>query len=217
MSELQLFCAILDFGKGSKALRLASKLGINSGHIFLGKGTVDNTVLDFLGLNEIRKEIFLSIINKNQENEFFDAMNDKFKMHLPNHGIAFSLGLENCYIKDKENLVSEFKEETTMAYEALFVIVAKGEADNVVMAAKSAGATGGTVIHGRGSGSKDKSKLFDFEIEPEKDIVLILALKDDCEAIVTAINQHLDLDKPNQGILFGLNVSRTLGLYEPTE
>lgn len=215
MSELQLFCAVLDFGKGSKALKLAKKLGASAGHIFLGKGTVESSVLDFLGLNEVRKEVFLTIIQKEQEEEFFEVMLDKFKLNLPNHGIAFTLGLKECFIKGDIDLVTDQKEDTAMVYEALFVIVEKGEADHVVAAAKTAGATGGTVIHGRGSGSKDKSKLFDFEIEPEKDIVLILALKRDCEAIVDAINQHLKLEEPNRGVLFGLNVSRTLGLYEP--
>ena len=41
-------------------------------------------------------------------------------------------------------------------YEAIFVIVNKGAMDDVLEAAESVGSTGGTILHGRGSGARKK-------------------------------------------------------------
>lgn len=101
-----------------------------------------------------------------------------------------------------------------MKYEAIFTIVDKGKADEVIDAAKLAGSTGGTVIHGRGSGSHDKAKLFNIPIEPEKDIILILAQSHKTDAIVNSIRERLNIDKPGAGIIFTLDVKRTLGLFQ---
>ena len=99
-------------------------------------------------------------------------------------------------------------------YEAIFVIVEKGLAENVLDAAEAAGSRGGTVIHARGSGSREKEKIFNIEIEPEKDIVLILSKIEGLDHIVDAIEGVLNINTPGAGILFTLDVNRTLGLYE---
>ena len=215
MDKLILFCSIMDFGKGSKALKLAEKLGAMGGTIFLGKGTVGNEFLNILGLLEIRKEIFITIIDEDLEADFYEEMSKKFSLDKPNKGIAFSMPLKRFLrIDESEDLLNiEKKDVNNMDYEAIFVIVDKGLSDNVIDSAKAAGAKGGTVIHGRGSGSKAKEKLFNIEIEPEKDIVLILAKEEEAKNIVDAIKEGLNICDPGAGIIFVLDVNKTLGLY----
>lgn len=214
-NKLILFCSIMDFGKGSKALKLARKLGAIGGTIFLGKGTVRSELLNILGLLEIRKEIFLTIIDEGLEDIFYDEMSNKFGLNKPNHGIAFSMPLKGCIeIRENKHLLNtEKKGVTNVNYEAIFVIVDKGLSDSVLDSARSAGSTGGTVIHGRGTGTREKEKLFDIEIEPEKDIILILSRVEKTEKIVNAIKERLNIDEPGAGIIFVLDVNRTLGLY----
>ena len=108
----------------------------------------------------------------------------------------------------------EEKGVNNLDYQAIFVIVDKGSMDDVLEAAESAGSTGGTVIHGRGSGTKEKETLFNIEIEPEKEIVLILSKVDKTQSIVDAINERLNLERPGAGIIFVMDVSRTVGLFE---
>lgn len=216
MSKSVLFCSIMDFGKGSKALKLAKRLGAKGGTIFLGKGTVSNELLNMLGFLEIRKEIFITIIDKDQEDIFYDEMSKKFSLNKPNHGIAFSMALKNFLRIDGSKYLSntEKKGVNNVDYEAIFVIVDKGLSDNVIDSAKAAGSKGGTVIHGRGSGTEAKEKLFNIEIEPEKDIILILAKEEESEDIVSSIKENLNICKPGAGIIFVLDVNKTLGLYE---
>jgi nitrogen regulatory protein PII len=97
-------------------------------------------------------------------------------------------------------------------YSAIFVIVDRGKAEEVVDAAKAAGARGATIMNARGSGIHETQLLFNMEIEPEKEIVLILAQKDIVEPIAASIREKMKLDEPGNGILFLLDVNKTYGI-----
>ena len=211
-----LFSCILDYGKGTKALDISKEYGAIKGTVFLGRGTVRDHWLNILGATDLRKEIFITILNEKDENEFYDVMSKKFSLDKPNHGIAFSIPLKSfTKISERRYESSIVKRgENSMDYECVFTIVDKGLSGSVLDAAESVGSTGGTVIHGRGTGSQEKATLFDIKIEPEKDIVLILSRANKADAIVTAIEESLEINKPGKGIVFVIDVSRTLGLYK---
>ena len=80
--------------------------------------------------------------------------------------------------------------------------------------ATKAGAKGGTVINGRGSGIHETSKVFSMDIEPEKEIVLILSKAEMTESIVSSIAKEMQIDMPGNGIVYVQDVNRTYGLYE---
>lgn len=215
-NNYSLFCIIVDFGKARKMLKESKKLGATGGTFFLGKGTVQSHLLEILGLNEVRKEILIMVIEEKLEDIFYRELNNKFSLDKANHGIAFSMPLSICLGlgNSKHQLNSKEQEVKNMKYEAIFTIVDKGMSDKVLDAAMLYGSTGGTVIHGRGSGSQDKAKLFNIEIDPEKDIVLILSEVTKTEAIINSIRKELNIDDPGTGIIFVLNVNRTLGLFQ---
>lgn len=95
---------------------------------------------------------------------------------------------------------------------AIFTIVDKGKADDVVDAAKKAGARGGTIINARGSGIHETQTLFAMDIEPEKEIVLILVEKAVLEPVIQSIRENLKIDEPGKGIIFVQEVTETYGL-----
>jgi nitrogen regulatory protein PII len=97
-------------------------------------------------------------------------------------------------------------------YQAIFTVVDKGRGQDAVDAATSAGAKGATIINARGSGIHETSKLFNMEVEPEKEMVLILAKHEIVQDVIQAISQQLELDKPGNGILFVQEVHQTYGI-----
>ena len=210
--NLILFSSILDFGKGSKALELSKQLGGKAGTIFLGRGTVRTEWLNLLGALQIRKEIFITIIDEELEDTFYEKMADKFKLDKKGHGIAFSMPFKNLSPVNQLNLKKEG--ESKMAYKCVITIVDKGLSGDVLDAAESAGSKGGTVIHGRGTGTQEKATLFNIKIEPEKEIVLILSKTENTDSIVDSIEKKLNINEPGTGIIFVMDVSRTLGLYQ---
>ncbi len=212
-----LVCCILNFGQGSRALKAAQNAGALGQAIILGRGTVQDRLLQFLGAYEVRKEILVAAVAaSNVEENLYGRLDEKFNLHKPRTGVAFSLPLEQLTAIENQQIKSKryAKDVGHMLYEAVFVIVNKGMSVEVLEAAESAGSTGGTVIHGRGSGTEEKAKLFNISIEPEKDIVLILAKREKTESITGAIEKRLQITDPGAGIIFVLSVSRTLGLYE---
>ncbi|MCK9216957.1 MAG: P-II family nitrogen regulator [Firmicutes bacterium] len=211
-----LFSCILDFGKGSKALELSKNFGCYEGTIFLGKGTVSTDWLNVLGALDIRKEIFITIIDEEKEDAFYEAITKQFNLDKPGHGIAFSMPLKYCIklnnLKYESN--KEMRGANKMNYECIFTIVDKGLSEDVLEAAESEGSTGGTVIHGRGTGTQEKAVLFNIKIEPEKDIVMILSKTEKTESIVDAIEKRLNISKPGCGIIFVMEVNKAIGLYK---
>lgn len=80
-----------------------------------------------------------------------------------------------------------------------------------------AGSHGGTIINARGSGVHETATLFGMGIEPEKELVMILADQANTPQIVDTIYETLDLRQPGNGIVFVQNTTRVRGLYQPTE
>ena len=56
----------------------------------------------------------------------------------------------------------------------IIAIVNRGFAETAMEAAKSHVARGGTIVHARGTSTKETEKFLGITIEPEKDLLLIL-------------------------------------------
>jgi nitrogen regulatory protein PII len=91
-------------------------------------------------------------------------------------------------------------------------IVRKGWGNTVLEASVKAGATGGTVIFGRGVGVNEKDSIFGVPIEPEKEIVLTLIYADLSDTILDAIIRAADLERPGHGLAFVLPVDKVVGV-----
>ena len=213
---IELVCVIVNFGMGSKVLKAAKTNGIHGGTITLAKGTANYRIWDYLGLSEIRKEILYMVADRETAYKALDRLNIEFKFDKPNHGIAFTtsvyeaIGTSGCQC---EKIASERGEHITM-YQVITIIVDKGKAEDVVASASRAGAKGGTIINGRGSGIHETSRVFAMDIEPEKEIVLILSETDRTEAIVRAIKEDIGIDAPGKGIIYIQDVNKTYGVYK---
>ncbi|OMF63338.1 transcriptional regulator [Paenibacillus sp. FSL R5-0490] len=212
----ELVYVIVNFGSGSKVLQTAKANGISGGTVLLGKGTIQNRLLEFLSLTGVKKEIVLMVADKQTADHALKQLDRKFKFSKPNHGIAFAISV--CNVIGASRCRSGNSEQgrgaEKMMYHAITVVVEKGNAEHVIDAAAEAGSKGGTVINARGSGIHETSKLFSMAIEPEKEIVLILSEEESTEKIVASIRRKLKIDEPGNGIIFVQEVSKTYGIYK---
>ncbi|NMW65786.1 P-II family nitrogen regulator [Mobiluncus mulieris] len=99
-------------------------------------------------------------------------------------------------------------------HQVILTIVEKGRAEAVIDAAVKAGSQGGSIINARGSGVHETASLFGFSVEPEKELVLILAEDTRVRDIVAQISTDLRLDEPGNGIVFVQDLARVRGLYQ---
>ena len=94
-------------------------------------------------------------------------------------------------------------------FELVVCIVNAGYSENVMKAARSAGARGGSIVRGRGSANPESEEFFGVTIQPDKEIVLVLVSADIKDAVLKAVYKNAGLSTEGVGIVFSLPVSRT--------
>ena len=78
-------------------------------------------------------------------------------------------------------------------------------------AARSAGASGGTVIHAKGTGTDEAGRFFKVSIASEKEIVLILSRTGEKAEIMSAILRQAGPGTDAGAIVFSLPVTDVAG------
>ncbi len=98
-------------------------------------------------------------------------------------------------------------------YALVIAIVNHGYSADAMKAAKKAGATGGTILHGHGVSGKEAAKFFGITINEEKEILMIVARKEIKQKIMMSISSEMGMSSPAQGIVFTLPVDDVYGLF----
>ena len=97
-------------------------------------------------------------------------------------------------------------------YEMIMCVVNAGYANDVMDVAKKNGATGGTVVHARGTGSREIEEMLNLTYNPEKDLILIVVEKELVENMLSSIYNSFGLDSEAKGIAFSLPVFSQIGM-----
>lgn len=102
-------------------------------------------------------------------------------------------------------------------FSLIMTIVNRGFADQVIDAARSAGAHGGTVFYARGTGIHEVEKFFAISIQPEKEVVLNLVKHEDTQTIMHAIVAAAGLKTEGKGLSFALPITGVVGIVHSLE
>ena len=195
--------------------------------VTFAKGTASDSLLEYFGLEDVKKYIYFSLINSNMKGEILNTIDKELNLKSHGNGICFVVPLssstkyildnlkEKDMIKDKNNKVDINKDKNNKEHHLVIAITNEGYSDNVMNAAKKSGAFGGTLIKGRSLLKNDKKKEFlGFSIEPEKDIVLIVTTNKDKKNIMDSIVKDTGLKTKGNGIIFSLPISDAIGLFD---
>ncbi|NMB32903.1 MAG: P-II family nitrogen regulator [Clostridium sp.] len=218
---LEALFIIVDFDRGNVLTDLFKK---NNMPVFLltrGYGSAKSTIYDILGYGGPKKKVSISIQTKGVSGLIMSQLRNKIDFKKPGTGIAFTINLSsvsNALLtvcrKVNDNLKTKDGGEamaTKSAYHLIITIVNTGYFEQVMNIAKTAGATGGTLIHARGLGSEEAMKYLGITIQPEKDLVLILTPKEEKLAIMESITNEVGLNTAGKGICFSLPVDGVMG------
>lgn len=97
-------------------------------------------------------------------------------------------------------------------YELVICIVNAGFSQNVMEAARAAGARGGTILRARGSANPESAEFFNITVQPDKEMVMILVDAGIKDEVLKTVYKSAGLGAEAQGIAFSLPVSRTTTL-----
>lgn len=110
---------------------------------------------------------------------------------------------------EEKSIKTERKEATEM----IVAVINRGYADFVVDASRDAGASGATVLYGRGVyANKENAILNGVKIQGEKEIVLIVVKKSQRKKIMQEISDRTHLQEKGNGISFCVPVNKIMGL-----
>ena len=211
--DLKLLFVITDSEKKLKLLTNEFSLPFNT--VMHGEGTASQGILDFLGLTKTEKIVLTSIIPDVYEKEVLGYIKKEMKIKEIGKGVAFTTPLSSSpkYIrevfKDKKGAIMENKNK----YHLLLTIVIEGYAEKVMAVAKKNGANGGTLLKGREFGTKG-FKFFNVQVEPEKDILLIVCREEEKNKIMEGILEKFGANTEARGMVLSLPIDNSIGISE---
>ena len=186
-----------------------------------GYGSAESDIYDVLGYGGPKKMVFLSIQTGERAAHFLNQVHEQIDFRQPGTGIACTLALSSIsqvLATICQQIGDHFKEGSAAMvvgaqepYHLILTIVNSGHFEEVMKAAKSAGATGGTLIHARGLGTEEAIKYLGITIQPEKDLVLILINSEKRKAVMENIILEVGLNTEGMGICFSLPVNEVWG------
>lgn len=183
------------------------------------QGSANSKTLDLLGLEKSEKIMMQSLVPHNKLAELKNDLTRNMSIDLPDRGIALAIPLSsiasrrvlNHILKDEneENIQKETSERS-IEMELVVSICAKGHSDEIMNAAREAGARGGTIVKAKGTASAGTDKFFGMAISDEKEITYIVTKKEQKSTIMKAIASYTYADGAHP-IVFSLPVTETAG------
>ena len=182
----------------------------------LGRGTARKDVLDLLGLSTHEYHIFMTIADRECTKRLIDEARRNLYIDAPGQGIIVATPIKSVGGgKTLANLnggrPTEGAPEINFNYEIVLAIANEGHTDTVMDAAREAGARGGTVLHGKGTGSKDAAKFFGVSIASEKEVIMIVAKSSEKAAIMKSIVNKAGTQTEAGAVVMSLPVSAVAG------
>ncbi len=111
----------------------------------------------------------------------------------------------------EKTLSSMLKDREPALHDLIVAVVGRGFSDYVVSAARDAGATGATIIYGRGTSDYDM-QVMGILLQPEREVVMILVKREDRKRIMKEIVDKTSVIEEGRGICFSLPVTLVYGL-----
>lgn len=220
MVDIKLLVIITDEGQDKKINLLLNRYGIKAKTITSASGTASPSLLDYFGLAETKKSLYLAIIPDYQKEKILSRLKSNFKLENEGKGIAFVVPISsaNKFLAEIfSQSKTEGKKETMEAknekrYHLIITIVLDGYLETVVATTKKAGAIGGTVIKGRELSNVIRKKLLGFNLEAEREIVLNVVAEKDKKKVMEEISKAVGIKTPAKGICLAIPVEDAIGI-----
>lgn len=222
LAQLKLLVTITDRQKGELAARVCGGLGLHFHLGMFGRGTASSEMLDFLGLGETDKILLLSLVPEPLIPAVKADLVRALRLRHPGKGILFTLPLSGINQRaaaclsgpepEREGGKGMEQASNPYKYDLIVASVDPGLADQVMDAARTAGATGGTLVHARRAGVREAEKFFGITLQKERELVAILATRATRTEIMRAIARQVPLEGEKGGVVFSMPVDGIEGL-----
>lgn len=193
--------------KGEQVVAATKAAGARGGTITLGRTTGDNRLLQALSLADVAQDIVFTLLGP-EADAVIHAVKNTFTSKKF-QGVALVLDVAGMFVRAASTEQNQDAARSTPMESGtvlITVIVNSGFADDVMAVARKAGASGGTILNARGTGTEEDVKFFGIALVPEKEMLHIVSPRDKADGIIAAINRIPKLCEPGGGIVYTMNV-----------
>ena len=216
MGGAVLMITITDRSRGEEFANWYQKQGIPLVMTTLGNGTATTEILNLLGLEATEKAVLFCVAARSPR-LVRRAAKDLW-LDVPGRGVLMTVPISSMGVAAKEYLLQGQEAEEIMeskqTHELVVAIAKQGHSDQVMNAARSAGATGGTVVHAKGAGTDLAKKFFGVSIATERELVFILVKAENRKDIMKAIIAQAGVKTEAEAMVFSMPVSDIAGLRQ---
>ena len=219
MQNVYLFITIIKKTDGKEFTDFFLEHSVSPIYSTIGRGAASSKTLSLLGLEQSEKLVMQSIVTTSKMYELKSALTKTMSIDLPDRGIALAVPLSSIASKRVlDHILTEQATDDTQIQtsterkidmELIVAICIKGNSDKIMDAARAAGARGGTVVKAKGTAS-GSDMFFGMAISDEKEIIYIVARKEEKSEIMKAIASYTN-DHGTHPITFSHPVTETAG------
>lgn len=219
MQDVFLVITVTDRINGERFISFTKEHGAPVVFCLPGEGTAEHHILGTLGLEATEKAVLMSVLPSDGKKKLLRGLVNKLCIDIPGAGIALSVPVGSiggnialkALLGEQALTAGEEKAMNTMPYSLIIVIANSGCTDMVMDAARSAGATGGTVLHVKGAGAAHAEKFFGMSIADEKEMVMIATTREQTGPIMKAVMAQAGLNTRAHAICFSMPVDQIAG------
>lgn len=219
---LELMVTITDRTRGGQSAYIFRKMNVPLVISCLGDGTATAEIRNLLSSTEKAKVITFALLPKPWVPVVISQLADEMQLRKAGKGIVFTIPLSSINkaapVSYVEAMSRNVNEERVMykpidkKFEMIVVSTEDGVEDVIMDAARSAGARGGTVVHGHMVGDDKTESFFGMKLYDTKDVIAIIAPSEIKHNIMGAIAKVLNDKKLDKSVIFSLPVNDVVGL-----
>ncbi|MBR0463642.1 MAG: P-II family nitrogen regulator [Clostridia bacterium] len=216
--QLYYVVTILDRSRREEMEKLYQEMGLRVAMTWLGRGTAWPELLSMKGLSPTQKAVMATVADDETAHKLFLQTKIRLYIDIPGNGIMISIPIKAIggaqtlahFIGDRP--LDSTKPDMTFRNELIYIVLNEGHSDEVMAAARAAGATGGTVIAAKGTGVAQSEKFHGLSLANEREVVLIVAGAEIKAAIMKNVIEQAGPQTEAGAICFSVPVSHVAGI-----
>lgn len=219
--RMQVLYTVTERGNGGRVIAFLNAHSIRFHMHIPGEGTAPTDMQELFGIGSTNKDITLSFGSEPAMKRLQQELDGKLSSIAHARGILVFLpfnAISNLFSTllirqagigaEKGNDDMEEASASKNTHSLICIAVNRGFAEEAADVARKAGATGGTVIRARLSGTEDVAKFFGNVLGEEREIVTILAASSIRDRIMDEVNRTCGLRTKAQGLICALPVDK---------
>lgn len=217
-NSVKLVVTIAERGRGKALAKFYAEQGVFCSFQCMGRGTASSELLDVLGVGSSEKDILLCIASRQKVERLLAKLDGDLQGQSFGNGIVCDVpvtGLNSLiaavFLNEQERMGgTEMERKTDQSL--ILITVNQGNTDAVMDTAREAGARGGTIIRARWAGPDETSQFYGISVQPEKEIIAIVAGADKRNAIMEMVNKKHGLKTEAGAVVYSVGIDHSVRL-----